>query len=174
MPAPGESLQRGIKAISCRGSSLWPLKLLHSGSPICYLATEPLQEEGAVRSCGAQEGPPAPFSDPESPQSPLPQLTLQAPTPGSAGLPHGPWEGPETWGRDRRTWKMKPLPMFLQASCQRLPSSGSQKAWALPQHDFCLDFPSHHPWPTYTSTLTEDTPPTLTLSFTYPPDTPTH
>lgn len=40
-PAPGDSLQRGIKAISCHRSSLWPLKLPHSGSPICYLATGP-------------------------------------------------------------------------------------------------------------------------------------
>lgn len=39
VPAPGASLQRGIKAISCRGSSLWPFKLPHSSSPICYLAT---------------------------------------------------------------------------------------------------------------------------------------
>lgn len=87
---------RGIKAISCCGSSLWPLKLPLCSSPICYLATGLLEEEGAVMSCGAQEGHPTPFPDPESPQSPLSPLTLQAPTPGSAGLRHGPWEGPET------------------------------------------------------------------------------
>lgn len=46
--------------------------------------------------CGAREGHPTPFPDPESPQSPLSPLTPQAPTPGSAGLRHGPREGPET------------------------------------------------------------------------------
>lgn len=46
--------------------------------------------------CGAREGHPTPFPDPESPQSPLSPLTPQAPTPGSVGLRHGPREGPET------------------------------------------------------------------------------
>lgn len=97
MSAPGDSLQRGIKAISCCGSSLWPLKLPLCGSPICYLATGLLEEEGAGMSCGAQEGHPTPFPDPFSKalSSPLPAHP-QAPTAGSAGLRHGPREGPET------------------------------------------------------------------------------
>lgn len=42
VPAPGDSPQRGIKAISCHESSLQPLKLPHSGSSIRFLATGPL------------------------------------------------------------------------------------------------------------------------------------
>lgn len=93
VPAPGDSLQRGIKAISCHESSLQPLKLPHSGSSIRFLATGPLEEEGAGRQAlqGPRKAIPTLFPDPES-LSALPTLlTPQAPTPGSVGLMHGPW-----------------------------------------------------------------------------------
>lgn len=95
VPAPGDSLQRGIKAISCHESSLQPLKLPHSGSSIRFLATGPLEEEGAGKQAlqGPRKAIPTLFPDPES-LSALPTLlTPQAPTPGSVGLMHGPWGG---------------------------------------------------------------------------------
>lgn len=125
-----------------------------------------------MRSCGTQEGTPTPFHDPES-------LNLCSPPTHPSG--RYSWvSGAAAWSlggagdlrAKQRTGKMKALPSFLQASCQLLPSSGSQ-AWALPQHDFCLHFPSHPP-STLTYPASQDTPPTPTLSHSYPPNTPTY
>lgn len=149
VPAPGDSLQRGIKAISCHGSSLWPLKLPHSGSPICYLATGPWEEEGAVRICGAQEGSPHPFPDPERNihHSPLRPLVL------------GQWDCGMILGRCRRPKRRqedgdKALPASqLPSSCPHIRKPDTQ---ALPQHAFCLHFPPSTPG-THTHLLTPDT-----------------
>lgn len=162
VPAPGDSLQRGIKAISCHGSSLWPLKLPHSGSPICYLATGPWEEEGAVRSCGAEEGRPHPFPDPERNihHSPLRPLVL------------GQWGCGMILGRGRRPKRGqedgdKALPASqLPSSCphQEARHPGSVPARFLPS------LSSQYPWNAYTSPQIHC--PCLLL-HTYPPDTPT-
>ena len=117
---------------------------------------------------GPRKATATPFPDPGSPQPPL---TPQAPTPASVGLRHGPWEGLETWGRDRGHRRWSPC----QASGGQMPTPVlSREARGLGSAPTGLLLPFPPGLHGSLKDLTQDPPPTPALSHSSPPDTSTH